>query len=280
MNLKSTSIVAALCALVVALGILPFATFGQTVTPAQGSRAPQASTAGGTTAGAQTNQQGGMAALPGIDKILDKYIEASGGRVAWQKLNSRESKGVVDVPAMNASGSVEVYEKAPSKVLVTITISGATFSQGYDGKVGWSSDPQNGLREQTGDELAETQRDADFYLPLDMRTMYSKFNVTGTEDVNGHRAYAVEATPPEGGDPDKLYFATDTGLLVRTISQRHTPDGVFAIQEDFSDYRQVDGITVPFQTRTSGQLDFTIRLEEMHHNVAIDNAKFEKPAAQ
>lgn len=241
--------------------ICAFATTAQTAAPAQTAK---------------------PAALPTADKILDRYLEASGGRVAWQKLNSRESKGVVDVPAMNASGTVEVYEKAPSKVLVTITISGAAFSQGYDGKVGWSNDPQNGLREQTGDELAETRRDADFYHPLDMHTLYSKFKVTGTEDVDGQKAYVVEATPAEGGgDPDKLYFSVDTGLLVRGITQHHSPEGVSPIEEDFRDYRAVDGITVPFQIhQTSGELDFTIRVDEMHHNVAIEDSKFSKPAVQ
>ena len=227
-----------------------------------------------------TTSQSAPAPLPSVDKILNKYLEASGGRVAWQKLNSRESKGVVDVPAMNSSGTIEVLQKAPSKAMVTITINGAVFSQGFDGKAGWSSDPQNGLRDQTGDELAETRRDADFYLPLDMHTLYSKFKITGTEDVDGHSTYAVEATPADGGDPEKLYFAVDTGLLVRSIAQRHTPDGVTPLQEDFTDYRTVDGITVPFQTHTSGQLDFTIRMDEMHHNVAIEDAKFAKPAAQ
>lgn len=227
------------------------------------------------------NSQAAAASTPTVDKILDKYIQASGGRVAWQKLNSRESKGVVDVPAMNTSGTVEVLEKAPSKVCVTITIAGAVFKQGYDGKVGWSSDPKNGMREQTGDELAEARRDADFYHPLDMRTLYSKFKVEGTEDVNGHAAYVLEATPVDGGDPDKLYFATDTGLLVRGITQHHSPEGVVPIQEDFGDYRTVDGIMVPFQIRqTSGDMDFTIRIEEMHHNVAIEDVNFAEPAVQ
>lgn len=254
---------------VFALAILPSVAIAQTSSPAQSSPAQASSSSQSA------------ATLPSPDKILDKYLEASGGRVAWQKLNSRESKGVVDVPAMNTSGAVEIYEKAPSKVLVTITIAGAVFTQGYDGKVGWSNDPQNGLREQTGDELAETRRDADFYHPLDMHNLYSAFKVTGTEDVGGHSAYVLEATPAEGGEPDKLYFATDTGLLVRGISQHHSPEGVTQIQEDFSDYRAVDGITVPFQVhQTNGEMDFSIRIDEMHHNIAIDDSKFAKPAVQ
>lgn len=264
MSLKPKTIVRCLCVFTVVLAILPLATFAQTSASAQTSKGSQSA-----------------AALPVVDKILDKYLQASGGRVAWQKLNSRESKGVVDVPAMNTSGTVEIYEKAPSKVLVTITISGAVFTQGYDGKVGWSNDPQNGLREQSGDELAETRRDADFYHPLDMHNLYSTFKVTGTEDVGGHSAYVMEATPVEGGEPDKLYFAADTGLLLRGITQHHSPDGVTSIQEDFGDYRTVDGITVPFQIhQTNGEMDFSIRVDEMHHNVAIDDAKFAKPAVQ
>jgi hypothetical protein len=264
MNLKTKSAMRPLHVAALAVCILAAGSFAQTSAPAQSNGSPAATTA-----------------LPSVDKILNKYLEASGGRVAWQKLNSRESKGVVDVPAMNTSGTVEVYEKAPSKVVVTITIAGAVFTQGYDGKVGWSNDPKNGLREQTGDELAEARRDADFYHPLDMHNLYSNFKVKGTEDLDGRSAYLVEATPSEGGDPDKLYFATDTGLLVRGITQHHSPEGVISIQEDFGDYRTVDGITIPFQIRqTNGEMDFTIRMEEMHHNIAIEDAKFAKPAVQ
>ena len=225
--------------------------------------------------------QAPAASTPSAEQILDKYLAASGGRVAWQKLNTRVSKGTVDVPAMNVAGTVEMRQKAPMRILVTVTISGAVFSQGFDGTVGWSNDPQNGLREQTGAELAETRRDADFYHPLDMHTLYSKFKVAGTENVGEHLTYVMEATPADGGDPDKLYFAADTGLLVRAISQHHSPEGVDSIQEDFDDYRTVDGIEMPFSIhQTSPQMDLTIKIDEVHHNVALDDAQFSKPAVQ
>jgi hypothetical protein len=253
---------------IVAFAISAFGmgTFAQTSTPAQSSSKTQAAATSST---------------PSTDQILNKYIEASGGRSAWQKLNSRVSKGTVDIPAMNASGTIEMREKAPKQILVTVTVSGAVFSQGFDGTVGWSNDPQNGVREQTGAELAETRRDADFYHPLDMHTLYSKFKVAGTENVGEHPTYVMEATPADGGDPDKLYFAADTGLLVRAISQHHSPEGVDSIQEDFNDYRVVDGIEMPFAIhQTSSQMDFTIKIEEVHHNVELDDAQFSKPTTQ
>lgn len=266
MSQTTNSRLRAFCGVAFATAMLALGTLAQTSESAQSS---------------SKSQTAATPSTPSSDQILDKYVEACGGRAAWQKLNTRVSKGTVDVPAMNTSGTVEVHEKAPARTLVTVTIAGAVFSQGFDGTVGWSNDPQNGLREQTGAELSETRRDADFYRPLDMRTLYSKFKVTGQEKVGDHAAYVVEATPSDGGDPDKLYFAADTGLLVRTIGQHHSPEGVDSIQQDYDDYRTVDGIKMPFAIhQTSSQLEFTIKIDEVHHNVALDDAQFSKPAAQ
>ena len=47
----------------------------------------------------------------------------------------------------NLTGTVEIHEKAPNSMLAVITLGGAVFEQGFDGTIGWSDDPQNGLRE-------------------------------------------------------------------------------------------------------------------------------------
>jgi len=218
--------------------------------------------------------------LPTVDQIVDNYIEASGGRAAWEKLNSRVSKGTVTVAAMNVSGPLEIDEKAPNKLLVTVTISGSVFLQGFDGTVGWSEDPQNGLREQAGAELAETKREADFYHPLDFRKLYARMSVTGIETVDERRAYVVEAEPPEGGNPDRIYFDARTGLPLRVITQHHNFDGsVEDFREDFDDYRTVDGVKVPFAIEQSdAQVAFRIQIDEVRDNVELKDSEFAKPA--
>jgi hypothetical protein len=219
--------------------------------------------------------------LPGIDQILARYVQAEGGRAAWQKLTSRVSKGAIEVPSMGLSGTVEIHEKAPNRLLGIITIGDNSFRQGFDGKVGWTNDPQNGLREQTGEELAETSRDADFYHPLDLRKLYTNLTVQGEEKIGERAAYLVEATPPEGGDPDKIYFDTQTALPIRVVSQHHGADGASELVEDFEDFRDVDGVKLPFTLRqTTGGTTLTITLSEIHHNVPIEDAEFTKPAAQ
>jgi zinc protease len=219
------------------------------------------------------------AATPSAEQILDTYVKALGGREAWKKLTSRESVGTIEIPAMNLSGTIDLREKAPDQVVANITINGAKFSQGFDGAVGWSDDPQNGLREQAGTELAETKRDADFYHPLDLRQLYSKFTVTGIEKVDERDAYIVVATPPEG-EPDKMYFDVQTGLLLRIIGHHHSAEGVAEFTEDLSDYRETDGIKLPFTVhQAGGDSTFTIKFTKVHHNITIENSEFSKPAA-
>ncbi|MGB0036378.1 MAG: hypothetical protein WBP79_12975 [Candidatus Acidiferrales bacterium] len=217
---------------------------------------------------------------PTMDQILSRYVESIGGRAAWQKLTSRQSIGTIDIPAMNLSGTLQVHEKAPSDMLSVVVIAGAAFRRGFDGKTGWSDDPQNGVRELSGPELAEARQQAGFYHSIELAQTYSKLSVVGTEKIGDQDAYVVDATPVEGAVV-KLYFDMQTGLMVRIKGQRHTPQGAMDFQEDLSDYRDADGIKLPFTIRqAAGGAEFTIRITEVHHNVALDDSQFAKPAAQ
>jgi zinc protease len=219
-------------------------------------------------------------ASPTVDQILDRYLTVLGGRAAWEKLHSRTTLGRIEIPSENLSGTVMVHEKAPNRTLLVVILSGAAFRQGYDGKVGWMDDPQNGLREQSGAELAETARDADFYHPLDLKKLYTKFSTDGTAEINEHKCYIVEGAIPNGG-VDKMYFDAESGLLRRFESQRHTEDGVSNMKEDLDDYRDVDGVKLPFEIHQSDEKSsFTIHVDQMQHNVDLDDSEFSKPAAQ
>jgi hypothetical protein len=78
-----------------------------------------------------------------------------------------------------------------------------------------------------------------------------------------------------------MYFDTETGILLRIITKQHTAEGASASQEDFEDFRDMDGIKLPFTIHQSGsEPESTIKVDEVHHNVALDDAEFSKPAAQ
>jgi outer membrane lipoprotein-sorting protein len=220
------------------------------------------------------------ATLPSADQILDKYIAAIGGEAAWHKLNSRVSKGTIEIPAMSLSGTVEVHDKAPGSSLAVVSLGGATFQRGCDGTTAWADDPQNGLRTLSGAEADDSKRQADFYHQINMRKYYSNWKVTGTEKIGDHDAYVVEATSL-AGDVDKMYFDTQSGLMLRAIITVHTGQGATVIQSELSDYRDTDGIKLPFSVhQSSAQTEYTITFSEVHHNVDLSDGQFAKPAAQ
>jgi len=220
-------------------------------------------------------------AYPKVGEILDRYEKAIGGRAAWEKFTSQVMMGTIEVPAMELSGTVMIHEKAPNKVLVAVIINGAAFQQGFDGTTGWTDDPKNGLRDQAGAELAEAKRAADFLHSFKMRRAYASMIVTGTEKIGDTDTWVIEAGVPEGGEPTKLYFDKQSGLLLRAISQNHDAEGVSQLKNDFEDYRDVDGVKVPFVSRqTNGDTTYTMRISEVHHNVDLGDSEFAKPAAQ
>src|SRR5262249_12204290 len=154
--------------------------------------------------------------LPSIDQILNRYVQAVGGKAAIEKLNSLILTGTMEVQAAGLSGKTELIARAPNKYVLKVEIEGVgTFTQAYDGTAGWAQDPINGLRDISGVELAQLKREADLHHQTHLKELYTKLAVKGKEKVGTSDAYVIEATPPEGGT-EKLYFDTQSGLLVRT----------------------------------------------------------------
>jgi zinc protease len=219
-------------------------------------------------------------ASPSVDEVLEKYVKAMGGKDALEKLRSRIIKGSFDIETASLSGSFESFAKAPNKSATLISIQGfGDINSVYDGTKGWAKDPFTGLRELSGLELASTKREADFYSPLNFKKNFTKLEVKGREKVASSDAYVVEATPVEG-PPEKFYFDANTGLVVRQDSERESPQGKLPAEVYFEDYKEVDGVKIPYLTKfVTPVFAFTVKLTEVKHNLEIEEAKFNKPAA-
>ena len=220
-------------------------------------------------------------ATPTVDQILDKYVQAIGGKAAVEKQTSLTAKGSFEIPAMGMGGNAEVYAKAPNKVLIIVDVSGVgLFQQGFNGTVGWASDPTQGLREKSGAELASTKIEAEFHKELKFKQLFAKIEFKGKEKVGEKDAYVLLATPT-GSSAQKMYFDTQTGLLLRTDAEQETPEGKTPVEEYLDDYKDVEGVKIPFTRRSVlPQMTFVIKLTDVKTNVTIDDAKFNKPSPQ
>ena len=214
-------------------------------------------------------------ALPSVDKLLEKYVAASGG-AAVQRITSRIMTGSIDVLTYGLTGTFEQYTKAPGRQVNISDLSGfGKVIQCSDGKTGWATDPQQGVRQMSPAELALFRRGADLQSPLHVANHYKKMAVTGKTKVADRDAYVVEAQPPESG-LEKLYFDTRTGLLIRV----ERPDQTGGTVVTFEDFKEVDGVQIPLTIhQDGGQAEVLIKIREVKHNLPIDDAKFAKPAA-
>jgi photosynthetic reaction center cytochrome c subunit len=218
------------------------------------------------------------AAAPTADQIVEKYIVAVGGEEAIRKVTSRQAKGVII--ANGTETPIELFMKAPNlRLSISQNPSGGSYTA-FDGSAGWMGSTGHAAREMSSAESWAAGIDAEFALPLRLKEMFPQLRRGRTETVNGAECEVLTGTA-EGRPPVRLYFDAKSGLLVRLVRYADTSMGRNATQIDYADYRESGGIKVPFRWTLSRPIArFTIQLSEVKSNVAIDSAKFAKPAGE
>lgn len=209
------------------------------------------------------------------DEVIEKYLTATGGRGALEKIQTRVMKGTFAMPDMGMYAPMEMWVQDPDKVFTTIEIAGmGSASSGVNGDVAWEINPMVGARVLQGADRANALVQARIEPLLHWRDLFQKVELAGEELVNGKKCWKLVLTPKEG-TPSTQYFDQETGLVVRIDSIR---DGQ-SITTSFSDYRPVDGIQVPHKIgMSSPQFGFEMTIESVQHNVAIPPEKFELPS--
>jgi hypothetical protein len=226
-----------------------------------------------------TAQAKAAEALPTTDQILNKYVQAMGGKAAIEKLKTRVMTGS-QVTSDGTAIPLETYQAAPDKVVSILTPKNGVFMSGYNGHVGWVKNAR-GQRELSGAQLAEMKRSADFYGDLKFKEIFPGLEIVDREKVGDRDAYvlASQVTPTR---INKLYFDTQTGLLLRILSITQTMLAPIPDQTDFEDYREVDGVKLPFIIRRSAvnpRDSWTRKYTEIKQNIPVDDAKFNPPPA-
>jgi len=221
--------------------------------------------------------------LPKAEEILDRYVEATGGKAAYERLKSRRVTGTFSVPAQQLQAKLVVIEKAPNMSRLEIEIEGIGKSvRVCDGKHAWEiNEALGGARLIQGDEAKEAVRNAVFNPDLHWRKLYKKVQTLSVEDVGGKPAYKV-LLESEDGEKITNFYDKKTGRLVRSDRTIKTPMGDVTIQSFPADYKEFDGIFVATTTRqvvAQMNMERVFRIEKVEHNIDIPAEMFEPPAS-
>jgi CubicO group peptidase (beta-lactamase class C family) len=226
----------------------------------------------------------GIAETPKItsDELMTKAMDAIGGEANWRKVNSRVATFELDLVNQGVKGYGTSYAKAPNKSATetTMTALGKTIASGFEffdgagGEEGYTFAP---VEKFTGKRLDDVKLDADFYGPLDWKMLYKKIEIARVEKVGDEDCYVVSITPVAGsGFTD--YYSTKTFLLVRrdSVEVSSTSDIQLPVTTKFYDYRDVDGIKMPFRTVSSSITngDIITTLKDVKQNVEVKDDVF------
>jgi len=230
-----------------------------------------------------------VASVPGLpkpDDIIDKYIQAVGGTERLASITSFAATGTsIGFGGFGGGGAVQIYAKAPDRRSTIIEFKQATGRdasiRSFDGNTGWIKTPLTVLGEYqlSGSELDGARLDAELAFPSQIKRVLTNLRTLQPATINDRDVDVVQGNGP-GRLFATLYFDKQTGLLARMIRYGTSPIGRLPTQVDYTDYRDVGGVKMPFRF-TFAWLDGrdAFQLNDVKVNVPVDEARFGRPSS-
>ena len=187
--------------------------------------------------------------LPAARTIIDRYVQAIGGRDAVLRHTSIRSVGSFEMPAAGVKGNLTVVQVAPNKMGMTIDLPGmGQMVTAYDGTVGWSINPMQGPRVLEGKELAQIREDAGPAAMLRPADRVRSVETVERTTMNGQSCYKVKVTTLSGRETFDCY-STETGLLVGMTGTQDSPMGQVQVTTLFDDWKEFGGLKAATKVR-------------------------------
>jgi hypothetical protein len=204
------------------------------------------------------------------DEVIERYVEAIGGREAIEKLSTRTMTGILVHNLSWHDPQVETLEfvyRAGSEDRYVRRMTGreGTDQEGFDGTEGWRLDHEGNLLSKPDAEHDKLAWYANPHHALRIREYFPNPRLAGTREVEGRTYFAVRNDRPM--EYWTLYFDTETCLL-----------GAIGYHNRVEDYREVDGVLLPHRIvcgRKGGSSTFCF--ETIEHDLPLDDAVFSPP---
>lgn len=218
---------------------------------------------------------------PSADEILNRFIEALGGRERLGTVTSLAAKGAYKGFSDLDTSSLELFARAPAERTTIVHTPNGDVTTVYDGQAGWTAAPATDspvpVLAMTAGDLDGARLDAELLFPAGIKQALKQWRVGYPTTLDDRDVQVVQGTS-DGKYPVNLYFDSKSGLLVRVVRYTDSPIGLSPTEIDYTDYRDVSGIKIPFRwtvTWLDGRA--TTELTSVELNRPIDTAKFRPP---
>jgi hypothetical protein len=220
---------------------------------------------------------GQPANLPSAAEIFRRSVKAIGGEDAVRRHASMRMEGSLGAEAMGMKGTMVVQALAPNLFLTTIDMGGVgRMQQGFDGTVGWTSNPMMGTQLLEGRTLDELRRSSDFYKDLDPGKVWKSAVVKGVTEFAGRSCHELEVEGELG--KGTLYFDVADGLARGMRLEVDSPMGKVPTTTRMVEYRPFDGLMLATRTEIEAMGVVQTMTVEKVDFAPIDPKVFELPA--
>jgi hypothetical protein len=221
-----------------------------------------------------------LAQTPTGEQILDRYIEVTGGKTAYDKVRTEIVTGTMEMKAQGIKGKMTGYRNEKNESYNALEIEGVgKIEEGYHNGIAWEKSAMQGPRVKTGEEKAFFAREAVIGRDSRWRDLYVSAEFKGEETIAGSACYKVVLSPKDGSRPETRYYDKQTGLLKRVTMTMSTQMGDLPVESTFLEYREFGGLKAPvaIQTKMAGQ-EMGIAVTNVEYNQPIPAEKFVPPA--
>ncbi len=217
--------------------------------------------------------------LPDAAAILDRYVEVTGGRAAYEKHHTEIMTGVIEFAAQGLKGKITRYSAPPDKEYSIVELDGiGSIETGISAGVAWEKSVLLGPRIKSGEEKDQALREAHFNTPIEWRNLYPQAIAVGTKTINGEDCYEVVLTPASG-KPEHQFYSRRTGFLMRTSAVAASQMGDVDVEVDFEDYKSFGGVLLPTRSRQrAGSQELSITIDQVRVNEMLPADRFDAPA--
>jgi outer membrane lipoprotein-sorting protein len=224
---------------------------------------------------------GHPAATQSVDQIIQKNLDAKGGLTRLKQVNTIKQTATMSMQGRDAS--ITIYSKRPNFIRQEIHADGRQVVNGFDGYSPWILNPNVSPKPivLTGPQADQIKAESNFDGPLvDFKAQGSTVAMNGFEMMGSRRVVHLRLTTA-GGQRSDVYLDAETWLETRISTQQNQPNQPTQLRRDqeLSDYRDQDGIKVPFLVRTlmNGVLQSELKVQTVEFNVTLDDALFKVP---
>jgi len=214
------------------------------------------------------------------NQVFDKYIQALGGADRVAKFTSFVAKGTyAGFDTSFDKVPMELYGRAPAQQTMVVHLGIGINTRTFDGRNGWMAGPDTPvpLVTLTEGNLDRARLEALVAFPsAALRQAFPQWR-GGRTAINDEEVIVLQGS--SDGQPIANFYFDNAGLLVRFIRWVRTPVGFVPTEVDYSDYRDVGGVKVPFKRIvTQTYMQMTVELSDVQPNARVEDARFARPA--